>query len=164
MLEELYASDSISDDTEFVFDVHSHRKGSSFENTDLIAVHSRSPEVYDLIAVEVKLEFNAQAVQQALSYTRFSHRVWVAAAVSDSPLELREIDPALFEYAIARGLGILSCRRGKGSRYEVSPIHWPLRNTLDPLEADEFLERYREEFEKAGVLEPRGKRRPPQLR
>jgi hypothetical protein len=35
---------------------------------------------------------------------------------------------------------------------------------LDPLEADEFLERYREEFEEAGLLEPKDKRRPPRLR
>jgi len=163
-LEDIYASDS-SADTNFVFDVHSHRKGSSFENADLIAVHFRSSKVYDLITVEVKLEFSAQAVQQALSYTRFSHRAWVAASVeTDSHWELHESNPTLFEYAISSGLGILACRRRKGNRYEVFPVHWPLRQALDPLEADEFLERYREEFEEAGVLEPKDKRRPPQLR
>jgi len=142
--EDLYASDSISADTNFVFDVHSHRKGSSFENTDLIAIHWRSREVYELITVEVKLEFSAQVVQQALSYTRFSHRAWVAVPVeTDSHWELRERNPTLFEYAISRGLGILACRRRKGRRYEVFAVHWPLRHTLDPLEADEFLERYR---------------------
>ncbi len=164
-LEDVYASDSVSADSNFVFDVHSHRKGSSFENADLIAIHHRSPEVYDLIAVEVKLEFSAQVVQQALSYTRFAHRAWVAIPVeTDSHWELRERNPTLFEYAIARGLGILACRRRQGRRYEVFPVHWPMRHTLDPFEADEFLERYREEFEEAGVLEPKGKRRPPRLR
>jgi hypothetical protein len=164
-LEDLYFSESNADEKDFVFDVHSHRKGSSFENTDLIAIHWRSDKVYDLIAVEVKLEFSAQVVQQALSYTRFSHRAWVAVPVeTDSHWELREKNPTLFEYAISRGLGILACRRRKGRRYEVFPVHWPLRHGLDPLEADEFLERYREEFEEGGVLEPKGKRRPPQLR
>jgi hypothetical protein len=90
-LEDLYSSDSNLADKSFVFDVHSHRKGSSFENTDLIAIHWRSREICDLITVEVKLEFNAQVVQQALSYTRFSHRVWVGVPVeADSHAELRE--------------------------------------------------------------------------
>jgi hypothetical protein len=164
-LEEVYSSDANSADKTFVFDVHSHRKGSTFENTDLIAIHWRSREVCDLIAVEVKLEFSAQVVQQALSYTRFSHRVWVAVPVdTDSHAELRERNPALFEYAIAQGLGVLACRRRKGRSYEVFPIHWPLRNTLDPLEEEEFLERYREEFEEGGVIEPKDRRRPPRLR
>lgn len=132
-LEDLYANDSSPADTDFVFDVHSHRKGGSFENTDLIAVHFRSREVFELVAVEVKLEFSAQVVQQALSYTRFSHRAWVAVPVeTDSHWELRERNPTLFEYAISRGLGILACRRRKGRRYEVFPVHWPLRHTLDP--------------------------------
>ena len=43
-------------------------------------------------------------------------------------------------------------------------IHWPLRNSLDPLEEEEFLERYRDEFEEAGVIEPKDRRRPPRLR
>ena len=83
---------------------------------------------------------------------------------TDSHWELRERNPTLFEYAISRGLGILACRRRKGRRYEVFPVHWPLRHNLDPLEVDEFLERYREEFEDGGVLEPKDKRRPPRLR
>lgn len=164
-LEDLYSSDANIADKTFVFDVHSHRKGSSFENTDLIAVHWRSREVCDLITVEVKLEFTAQVVQQALSYTRFSHRVWVAIPVdTDSHSELREKNPALFEYAISQGLGVLACRRRKGRSYEVFPIHWPLRHTLDPLEEEEFLERYREQFEEGGVIEPKDRRRPPRLR
>jgi hypothetical protein len=53
-------------------------------------LHKNPPEV-------VKLEFSAQVVQQALSYTRFSHRVWVAVPVdTDSHSELRERNPALF--------------------------------------------------------------------
>ena len=164
-LEDLYSSDANSADKTYVFDVHSHRKGSTFENTDLIAIHWRSRGVCDLITVEVKLEFTAQVVQQALSYTRFSHRVWVAVPVeTDWHSELRERNPALFEYAISRGLGVLACRRRKGRSFEVFPIHWPLRNTLDPLEEEEFLERYRDEFEEAGVIEPKDKVRPPRLR
>jgi len=53
-LEELYSSDANSDDKAFVFDVHSLRKGSSFENVDLVAVHWRSQGVCELITVEVK--------------------------------------------------------------------------------------------------------------
>ena len=96
-LEDLYASDSNLAEKTFVFDVHSHRKGSNFENTDLIAIHWRSSDVFDLITVEVKLEFSAQVVQQALSYTRFSHRAWIAVPVeTDSHSELRERNPTLF--------------------------------------------------------------------
>ncbi len=165
-LEELYSSDVNSEDKTFVFDVHSLRKGGGFENVDLVAVHWRSHEVCELITVEVKLEFVAQVVQQALNYARFSHRAWVAvpAQTDDSGLELREQNPTLFEYAISRGLGILACRRRRGGRYEVSPVHWPLRNTPDPLEQEEFLERYRQEFEEAGIIEPRERRRLPRLR
>lgn len=163
-LEELYASDETAEDKPFVFDVHSSRNGGSFENVDLIAVHRRPRNVCDLVTVKVKLEFNARAVQQALNYTRFSHRAWVAVLVeTDSRSELRERNPTLFEYAISSGLGLLACRRRQGRRYDVFPIHWPLRNQLDPLEEEEFLERYREEFEEAGVVEPT-KRKPPRLR
>jgi hypothetical protein len=96
-LEELYASDVGPEDTDFVFDVHSARKGSSFENVDLIAVHWRSRNFCDLITVEVKLEFSAQVVHQALNYARFSHRAWVAVLVeSDSMAELSRRYPALF--------------------------------------------------------------------
>ena len=69
-----------------------------------------------------------------------------------------------FEYAISRGLGILACRRRQGRRYEVFPVHWPLRNQPDPVEQDWFLERYRDQFEEAGILEPQSKRRLPRLR
>jgi hypothetical protein len=153
-LEDLYSTDATPEGCPFVFDVHSARKGTSFENVDAIAVHWRSERVCELVTVEVKLEFSPQAVQQALSYARFSHRAWIAVqAETDSNSYLRELDPNLFEYAIARGLGILACRRRQGRSYEVFPVHWPLRNQPDSLEKDEFLERYREQFEKAGVIE-----------
>lgn len=162
-LEELYSSDANSEERTFVFDVHSARKGSSFENVDVIAVEWRPRNVCDLITVEVKLEFNAQVVQQAINYTRFSHRACVAVP-ADSNSELRERNPTLFEYAISRGLGILACRRRPGRSYEVFPVHWPLRNQLDPLEEEEFHERYRDQLEEAGVIEPKEKRRLPRFR
>lgn len=164
-LEELYASDVGPEDTDFVFDVHSARKGSSFENVDLIAVHWRSSEFCDLVTVEVKLEFSAHAVQQALNYTRFSHRAWLAVVVETaSRAELPQRYPALFEYAISRGLGVMACRRLQGRSYEVVPIHWPVRNQLDPLQENEFIERYRELFEQAEVVEREQKRPRPRLR
>jgi len=164
-LEDLYSSEAIPEDRTIVFDVHSARKGSSFENVDLIAVHWRPCNVCDLITVEVKLEFSAQVVQQPLNYARFSHRAWVAVLVeTNSNSELRERNPTLFEYVISHGLGILACRRRQGRSYDVFPVHWPTRNQLDPLEEAEFLERYRDEFEEAGVVEPREKRRLPRLR
>lgn len=163
-LEELYASDFGPEEKDFVFDVHSARKGNSFENVDLIAVHWRSPRFCDLVAVEVKLEFSAHAVQQALNYTRFSHRSWVAVVVeSDSRAELPQRYPALFDYAISRGLGVLACRRRQGRAYDVSPVHWPLRNQPDPLEQHEFIERYREELEAAEAVEPEQKRMRPRF-
>jgi hypothetical protein len=164
-LEEIYSSDLNSEEKTFVFDVHSLRKGSSFENVDLIAVHWRPHDLCELITVEVKLEFSPQVVQQALNYTRFSHRAWVAVPVeTDSYVELRERNPTLFEYAISRGLGVLACRRRKGRSYEVFSIHWPLQNTPDALDKEEFVERYRNEFEEAGIIEPKEKRRLPRLR
>jgi hypothetical protein len=164
-LEELYASDVGPEDTDFVFDVHSARKGSSFENVDLIAVHWRSRDFCDLITVEVKLEFGAHVVQQALNYTRFSHRAWVAVLVeTDLRNELHQRFPALFDYAISRGLGVLACRRRQGRSYEILPVHWPLRNQVDPLLEKEFIERYREQFEQAGAVEPEQKRPRPRFR
>jgi len=164
-LEELYASDAGPEETAFVFDVHSARKGNSFENVDLIAVHWRSRNFCDLIALEVKLEFSAHAVHQALSYTRFSHRAWVAVLVeSGLRAELPQRYPALFEYAISRGLGVLACRRLQGRSCEVFPVHWPLRNQSDPVQEEEFTERYREQFEEAEVLEREQKRPRPRFR
>lgn len=101
--------------------------------------------------MEVKLDFTPHAIQQALNYTRFSPRAWVAALVeSDSMAELPRRYPTLFDYAISRGLGVLACRRRQGRRYEVTPVHWPIRNQPDPLVEKEFVERYREYFETAG--------------
>jgi hypothetical protein len=163
-LEEIYASDAGPEDKDFVFDVHSARKGSSFENVDLLAVHWRSRSFCDLITVEVKLEFSAHVVQQALNYTRFSHRAWVAVLVeSNLQDELPRRYPALFDYAISRGLGVLACRRRQGRRYEVFPVQWPLRNQPDPLQEEEFIERYREQLEEAGAVEPE-KRHLPRFR
>jgi hypothetical protein len=153
-LEEIYSSDANEDENEFAFDVHSLRKGSGFENADLVAVHWQAPDVYELVAVEVKLEFTAQAVQQALNYARFVHRAWVACLVeSDSNLELRERNPALFEYAVSRGVGVLACRRSQGRGYKVRPIHWPSRSHPALWDEKEFLGRYRPQFEDAGILE-----------
>lgn len=164
-LEELYASDVGPEDTEFVFDVHSDHKGGSFENVDLIAVHWRSRDFCDLITVEVKLEFSARAVQQALNYRRFSNRTWVAALVeTDSRDEIPRRYPALFDYAISCGLGVLGCRRRQGSSYDVLPVHWPLRSQPDPLQEEEFIKRYRDHFEEAGAVEREQKRPTPRFR
>lgn len=153
-LEEIYSSDANEEEYEFVFDVHNLRKGSGFENADLVAVHWRAADVCDLVAVEVKLEFSAHAIQQALNYKRFAHRVWVACLVeSDSNLELRDRNPGLFDYAVSSGVGVLACRRSQGRGYKVRPIQWPVRSQPDLLEEQEFKERYRPQFEDAGVLE-----------
>ena len=163
-LEEIYASEFGPEENDFVFDVHNARKGGSFENVDVVAVHWRPHNICELITVEVKLEFSAQAVQQALNYARASHRTWIAVVVdSDSQSELPQRDPSLFEYAISRGLGVLGCHRRQGRAYDVFPIHWPLRNQPDPVEEAEFHERYRDELERAGAIEP-DKRRFPRFR
>jgi len=164
-LEELYASDFGPEDTDFVFDVHSARKGGSFENVDLLAVHWRSPDFCDLVTVEVKLEFSAHAVQQALNCGRFSHRAWLAVVVETaSRAELPQRYPALFEFAISRGLGVMACRRLQGRSYEVLPVHWPVRNQLDPLQESGFIERYREQLEQAEVVEREQTRSSPRFR
>jgi len=109
--------------------------------------------VRDLVTVEVKLAFTAHAVQQALNYTRFSHRVWVAVPVqSNKTPDLPLSFPVFFEYAVSNGLGILACWRRRGRSYDVFPVQWPRRNEVDPLEEERFHERYRAEFEKAGVI------------
>jgi hypothetical protein len=141
--------------------VHSERRGSGFENVDVIAVHWRHCEIVEIITVEVKLEFNPPVVQQALNYTRFCHRAWIAVPVeTDSnaaALELRERNANLFEYSIAKGLGILACRRRQGRSYEVFPVHWPLRFEPEKLEREECIERYRSFFEQAGIVEAKRK-------
>jgi hypothetical protein len=166
-LESLYQSEHTPEDSDYVFDVHSDRPGTEFENVDLLAVHWRSSKTVELIAVEVKLDFTARLVQQARNYSRFADRVWIAvpvlAELSEAANALRDFDPMLFEHVVDSGLGILACRRRPGRSYEVVPVHWPRRIDPDPVEKELFLERYRKHFEAAGVLPPRGGRRYPSL-
>lgn len=158
-LENIYGTDFTPEAEEYVFDVHKERSGGSFENVDLVAAHWRTEKLVDLVAAEVKLEFNAQAVQQACNYTRFCHRVWIAVPVSsdvqEASVELRAVDLALFEYAVYCGIGILGCKRRPGPcNYDVFPIHWPMRQDPDEVEKLGFVERYRAQFEKARVVKP----------
>jgi hypothetical protein len=164
-LENVYQSDLAPEDAPYVFDVHSDRAGNEFENVDVMAAHWRSPKIVELVIVEVKLDFTARLVQQARNYMRFSDRVWLAVPVlaeaADASGALREFDPLLFEHVIDSGLGILACRRRPGRSYEVLPVHWPRRCRPDAVEKEAFLERYRRQFEQAGVLAPRGGHRYP---
>jgi hypothetical protein len=163
-LESIYASEFVPDERRVSFDVHSTRAGSAYENVDVIAVHWRSENVVELVAVEVKLSFSAGAVQQANNYTRFAHRVWVAIPVKSGPedagLELREEDHRLFEYIIRLGIGILGCRRLRGRSYDVFPLHWPRLNLPDEIERTQFIERHRSVFEEAGIVQPRSRHFP----
>lgn len=157
VLEELYDDES-SPDT-YVFDVHSLRGGSDFENVDLLAVHWRSPKSIDIVTVEVKLKFTGFLVQQARNYTRFSERVWIALPVDatnskDAAVELRSQDQLLFDHVVDSGMGILACHRGRGGAYDVFPIHWPRRNIVDPREREVLIARYRQQFEDSGVVAP----------
>jgi hypothetical protein len=168
-LETIYASEwSPDDDCGVSFDVHNERAGSAFENIDVIAVHWRSKTDVELVTVEVKLAFSAGAVQQAVNYSRFAHRVWIAvpinSTIEEASLELRESDPRLFEYVISMGVGILGCRRGRGRCYNVYPLHWPQLNALDVIERAEFIERHRATFEEADVIERTQERGYPKLR
>ncbi len=157
-LEELYWTDYGPEAHDYVFDVHDQRMGSDLENVDVLAVHWRSDRQVDLVSVEVKLELSARLVQQANNYLRFSDRVWIAVPVRSDPtgaaIELKEQSPRLFEYIIERGIGILACRRCQGRSYKAFPIHWPRRAGVDPLERDEFVDRYRGCLERAGVVPP----------
>lgn len=163
----LYASDA-GPERDYVFDVHHLRPGGDFENVDLLAVHWRSAEIVELVAVEVKLAFTAKLVQQANNYRRFANRVWIAvpvdAALIDAAAVLRELDPLLFEYSVYLGLGILACRRAVGRSYEVGPVQWPRRVELDAVEHAAFLERFRDIFESAGVLAPKDHGKFPKIR
>ncbi len=168
-LDDLYANDRISEEpVACVFDVHSERPGSAFENVDVLAVHWRSPTIVDIVTVEVKLDFVPQVVQQALNYLRFSNRVWIAVPVSSdssqAARELRDKDPQLFDYVISNGLGILACHRRQGRSYDVSPVHWPTWHNSDPMERELFIERYRECLEEAGAIEKKKKQLFPGLR
>jgi hypothetical protein len=157
ILEEIY-DDEASPET-YVFDVHSTRGGSDFENVDLLAMHWRSPKCVDVITVEVKLKFTAFLVQQARNYTRFSERVWIALPVDattakDAATELRARDQLLFEHVVETGIGILACHKGRGGAYDVFPIQWPQRNIVDPRAKEDLIRRYRPQFEEAGVVPP----------
>jgi hypothetical protein len=167
-LSDIYSSEVGVDDKDIAFDVHNERAGSDFENVDAIAVHWRSKEVVELVAVEVKLDFTARLVQQANNYRRFADRVWVAlpiqAPVGRAAVELRETNARLFEYLTTIGIGILACHRRRGSVYEVYPVQWPLRCLADPIERHEFIERHYETFEDAGLVGPRNQGFFPKIR
>jgi hypothetical protein len=156
-LERLYESEFGPEDAPIAMDIHNERPGTEFENVDVIAVHWRTNEVVELVAVEVKLQFSPKAVLQAGNYKRFAHRVWIAIPVStDEPaIELRGADALLFEHVVEHGIGILACRKRQGGSYQVSPIHWPGLNELDSVARDEFIGRYRSRFEEALVVEPK---------
>ena len=167
-LNDIYGADVGPDDKEIAFDVHNERAGNDFENVDALAIHWRSNEVVDLVAVEVKLAFSAKLVQQANNYRRFADRVWVAlpvqAPVGQAALELRETNGRLFDYLISLGVGILACHKRRGKSYEVFPVQWPARCMPDPIERHEFIERHRDTFEDAGVIERRSRGVFPKLR
>lgn len=167
-LSDLYDSDPRPDNRAISFDVHNERAGTDFENVDAIAIHWRSKEVVDLIAIEAKLQFSAMLVQQANNYRRFADRVWVAipvqAPVGKAALELRELNARLFDYVISLGIGVLACHKRRGGRYEIFPVQWPGRCFPDPIERHEFIERNYETFEEAGVVEPRNRGMFPRVR
>lgn len=162
-LEELYDSDYSPES--YVFDVHNERPSGNYRNVDLVAVDWRTASHYELISVEVKLGFTAQLIQQAASYLRFSHRVWVAVPVPSNAdpawasSMIRDEDPLLYDHAIDLGIGILACRKAKGRSYEVFPIQWPKLNKPNQLEIHHFTESYRRHFEEALVLDPINPRR-----
>ncbi len=163
-LEDIYSSDICPERKgyQFVFDVHSQRAGSEFENVDLLAVDWRREDLVELITVEVKLDFTPKLIQQAHQYTRFSHRVWIAVAIpQEADLQeaaswLRTENRMLFETTIHYGLGILACRRGRGRCYDVRAVQWPRLQAPDRVEFHGFLDRYRMCFEAANVLRPQG--------
>jgi hypothetical protein len=64
-LENIYQSDHTPEEAPYVFDVHSDRAGTEFENVDVMAAHWRSPKVVELVTVEVELDSTARLVQQA---------------------------------------------------------------------------------------------------
>ncbi len=163
-LENIYESDSGPSDRPYVFDVHSERPGSEYENVDVLAVHWRSDSCVEIVAVEIKLALSAKLLQQARNYTRFADRVWIAVPfsgeVGSAGTILRDLDPLLFDHIVECGLGILACRRGRGSSYEILPVHWPRRLVVDPVEKEMFVERYRGQLEEAQVIRPRETRYP----
>lgn len=145
------------------FNVGAIHKGSTFENIDVLAIHWKNDHHYEIVAVEAKQDFTAEAVYQALSYSRFAHRVWVAVLIPPktsgySHIEwLMEKNLELFEYAVDMGLGILACRRTQGGgngRYNVSIQSYPRLQTPNKVSRENFESRYREQLVRAGVLNP----------
>ena len=165
-LESLYASAECGPEAPIAFDIHNERPGTEFENVDVLAVHWRTDEIVELVAVEVKLQFSPKVVLQAGNYKRFAHRVWIAVPVSsdDPAIELRETDPLLFEHVVEHAIGILACRKRPGGSYQVWPIHWPGLNRLDSVARDAFIERYRPSFEEALVVEQKQQTWRPKIR
>jgi hypothetical protein len=166
-LEDIYQPEFTTLDAPYVFDVHRERPGNEFENVDVMAVHWRTEKVVDLVAIEVKLDFTSRLVQQARNYTRFADRVWVAVPVRAEAQSvaqaLKELDALLFEHIVDVGIGILGCRRRPGKSYEIIPVQWPRRTHPDPVEREGFIERYRQHFEQARVVAPRGRYQYPTL-
>lgn len=160
-LKQIYSTEFVDDSTPYVFDVHNDRPGSVYENVDIVGVHFRNEGVAEIFAIETKLEFTAKAIQQALNYTRFANRVWLAVPVTthEGAEELRAIDESLFEYAVEKGIGILACRKAKGRSYEVRAVHYPKRQVVDPVDRVVFVERYRSNFEAAGLIERKQQRK-----
>ena len=117
--------------------------------------------IVELVTVEVKTDFTPPLVQQASSYKRFSDRVWIAVPIpvpgvdpADAAEAIRDHDRLLFDHVVDLGLGILACRRERGSAYRVFPVHWPRKLEPYPVEREAFLERYRAHLEEAQVLRP----------
>lgn len=154
-LDNIYYSDYTPDETDIAFDVHKQNSGGKFENVDAIAVDWVRPDLVEIVTVEVKLKFNAELVQQASNYRRFSHRVWIAVpiegSIADSCSYLRGEDRRLFECVLDMGIGILACRMRQGGRYEVAPVHWPQRQNPNRYEKVEFLQRYHDIFVNASI-------------
>ena len=169
-LSDLYmTSRFVPADTEVAFDVCDQRrkiKGTSkgvWENIDVLAVDWRSDTAVDLVAVEAKLSFTSDAVMQAISYTRFADRVWLAVGCqTDSPLEdLLFENRSLLDFAVGHGLGILCCKMGRGRSYDIIPVSYPRKQNPDEIERDRFKERYSTTLEAAKVLQPGQNRRYP---
>ena len=169
-LSDLYSNGPfVPEDAEVAFDVCDQRrkiKGSTksvWENIDVLAVDWRSPTAVDLVAVEAKLSFTTDAVMQAISYTRFADRVWLAIGCpTDSPLEYLFFENrSLLDFAVEHGLGILCCKMGRGRSYDVIPVSYPRKQRPDEIERERFKERYSTTLEKALVLQPGHNRRYP---
>lgn len=156
-LRALYSSD-LNENREVAFCVQNERPSTQFRNVDLIALNWRDTETAEIVTVEAKLEFNAQVVQQAANYSRFSHRVWIAVVVEKSieveqiVPSLQESDSLLFEYILSLGLGVIACQPGRGGSYACYPVQWPQKKDPDLFEKQNFINSYWETFEEAGLI------------